>query len=543
MATYGIDLGTTNSCVATVDHTGRPVILKSAVGEDTTPSVVYFESPDNVVVGRQAKDSAVLAPPLVVEMVKRQMGQDVHYTFHGQDHTPESVSALILRELARAAEAEAREEVRDVVITVPAYFGVAEREATRKAGQIAGLNVLDVLAEPVAAALAYQALGEAGGVRHLFVFDLGGGTFDTTVIRIDGDDIQVVCTDGNHHLGGADWDNKIINFLLSGFTSQYPDLDPSGDEAFMQDLATSAEQLKKALSATMTRKQTVRFDGSVAQLELTREHLEELTSELLERAMEITERTIATAREKGVDHFDDVLLVGGMTIMPVIAATLRERFGLEGRLQDPHLAVAKGAALFALMRQIKVSLPDGDAGAPPDSMVQEVADQLGIDPEQVDAMRRKRVATVVPRAFGIKVVDTDDPLWNTDPARARRYITHLLTANTPLPADTAPETFATVYDNQRQVLLEVWEQAGSVASEEQEHNTRIGEGTLRDLPRRPAGAPFEVVFHMTETGLLKVHGWEAESGSEVRFEIQIGGLDEAGTQEAATTVAGYDVSG
>ena len=543
MATYGIDLGTTNSCVATVDHTGRPVILKSAVGEDTTPSVVYFESPDNVVVGRQAKDSAVLAPPLVVEMVKRQMGQDVHYTFHGQDHTPESVSALILRELARAAEAEAREEVRDVVITVPAYFGVAEREATRKAGQIAGLNVLDVLAEPVAAALAYQALGEAGGVRHLFVFDLGGGTFDTTVIRIDGDDIQVVCTDGNHHLGGADWDNKIINFLLSGFTSQYPDLDPSGDEAFMQDLATSAEQLKKALSATMTRKQTVRFDGSVAQLELTREHLEELTSELLERTMEITERTIATAREKGVDHFDDVLLVGGMTIMPVIAATLRERFGLEGRLQDPHLAVAKGAALFALMRQIKVSLPDGDAGAPPDSMVQEVADQLGIDPEQVDAMRRKRVATVVPRAFGIKVVDTDDPLWNTDPARARRYITHLLTANTPLPADTAPETFATVYDNQRQVLLEVWEQAGSVASEEQEHNTRIGEGTLRDLPRRPAGAPFEVVFHMTETGLLKVHGWEAESGSEVRFEIQIGGLDEAGTQEAATTVAGYDVSG
>jgi len=543
MATYGIDLGTTNSCVATVDHTGRPVILKSAVGEDTTPSVVYFESPDNVVVGRQAKDSAVLAPPLVVEMVKRQMGQDVHYTFHGQDHTPESVSALILRELARAAEAEAREEVRDVVITVPAYFGVAEREATRKAGQIAGLNVLDVLAEPVAAALAYQALGEAGGVRHLFVFDLGGGTFDTTVIRIDGDDIQVVCTDGNHHLGGADWDNKIINFLLSGFTSQYPDLDPSGDEAFMQDLATSAEQLKKALSATMTRKQTVRFDGSVAQLELTREHLEELTSELLERAMEITERTIATAREKGVDQFDDVLLVGGMTIMPVIAATLRERFGLEGRLQDPHLAVAKGAALFALMRQIKVSLPDGDAGAPPDSMVQEVADQLGIDPEQVDAMRRKRVATVVPRAFGIKVVDTDDPLWNTDPARARRYITHLLTANTPLPADTAPETFATVYDNQRQVLLEVWEQAGSVASEEQEHNTRIGEGTLRDLPRRPAGAPFEVVFHMTETGLLKVHGWEAESGSEVRFEIQIGGLDEAGTQEAATTVAGYDVSG
>jgi molecular chaperone DnaK (HSP70) len=543
MATYGIDLGTTNSCIASVDETGRPVILKSEVGEDTTPSVVFFESAGNVVVGRQAKDSAVLAPQLVVELVKRQMGQDAHYTFHGQGHTPESVSALILRELARAAQEQTGEEVRDVVITVPAYFGVLEREATRKAGQIAGLNVLDVLAEPVAAALAYQSLGETPGVRHLFVYDLGGGTFDTTVIRIDGDDIAVVCTDGNHQLGGADWDQKIIDFLLRGFTSQYPDTDPSGDEEFMQDLATSAEQLKKALSATMARKLTLRFGGSAAQLELTREQLEELTSELLDRTIEITERTIATARDKGVDHFDDVLLVGGMTIMPAIARALRERCGLDGRLQDPHLAVAKGAALFALMRKIKVSLSDGEPGAPMDGQVREVADQLGMPAEQVEAIARKRVATVVPRAFGIKVVDTDDPLWKTDRAKARRYISHLLTANTPLPADTEPETFYTVDDNQSTVLLEVWEQAGSIASEEQEHNTHIGEGMLRDLPPRPAGAPFKVVFHLTETGLLQVHGYEAGSGAEVRFEIQIGGLDEAGTREAATKVAGYDVSG
>ena len=305
MATYGIDLGTTNSCIAYVDDSGRPVILRSAVGEDTTPSVVYFESPENVVVGRQAKDSALLAPGLVVELVKRQMGQDVHYTFHGRQHTPESVSALILRELARAAAEQAGEEIHDVVITVPAYFGLLEREATQKAGEIAGLNVLAVLAEPVAAALSYQALGESKGVRHLLVYDLGGGTFDTTVIRIDGDDIKVVCTDGNAQLGGADWDSKIIDFLLGSFTSQYSDLDPSGDEQFMQDLATSAEQLKKALSSTVTRKHTVRFDGFATQLELTREHLEELTSELVELTMEITGRTIDTAREKGIDHFDD----------------------------------------------------------------------------------------------------------------------------------------------------------------------------------------------------------------------------------------------
>lgn len=543
MPTYGIDLGTTNSCIAYVDDSGRPVILKSAVGEDTTPSVVYFESPENVVVGRQAKDSALLAPEQVVELVKRQMGHDVHYTFHGQDHTPESISALILRELARAAEDQAGEEIRDVVITVPAYFGLLEREATRKAGQIAGLNVLDILAEPVAAALTYQALNETADVRHLFVYDLGGGTFDTTVIRIEGDDIRVVCTDGNSQLGGADWDSKIIDFLLSGFASEYPDLDPSGDEQFMQDLATSAEQLKKALSAVAARKQTVRFGGSAAQLELTREKYEELTSELLERTMEITGRTIDTARDKGISHFDDVLLVGGMTIMPAISRTLKERYGLDARQQDPHLAVAKGAAIFALMRKIKESVPEDGDEAAAENAVAAVADQLGMNVEQVSAISRMKVATVVPRAFGVKVVDTRDPVFKTDPESAREYIDHLLMANTALPADTEPGTFRTIIDNQRNVQIEVWEQAGAVASEELEHNAFVGMGTLTDLPARPAGAPFQVVFHMTEMGLLTVHGWEPRSGSEVRFEIQIGGLDEEQTRQATSKVTGYDVTG
>jgi molecular chaperone DnaK (HSP70) len=174
---------------------------------------------------------------------------------------------------------------------------------------------------------------------------------------------------------------------------------------------------------------------------------------------------------------------------------------------------------------------------------QEVADQLGIPVDQVEAMAARHVATVVPRAFGLKVIDTDDPLFKTDRARARRYVAHLLSANTALPADTGPETFRTIADNQREVKLEVWEQAGSVASEELEHNTHIGEGVLRDLPARPAGAPFQVVFHMTETGLLQVHGREAGSGSEIRFEIQIGGLDEAAVQEATSAVARYEVSG
>ena len=301
MATYGIDLGTTNSCIARVDKTLRPVVLKSFQGEDTTPSVVYFESARRVVVGRQAKNSALLVPQLVRELVKRDMGQDVRYEYHGQSFTPESVSALILRALAIPAEEQTGEPVEDVVITVPAYFGLQEREATRRAGQIAGLNVLDVLPEPVAAALSYQSISEDTATRHIFVYDLGGGTFDTTVMRLEGNDVQVVCVDGNHRLGGAEWDQKVMDFLLQGFAEQYPQLDPGGDEQFMQDLATSAEELKKALSAVQSRRHNMRFDGSVVSVELSREHIEELTAELLEQTMEITGKTLATARDRGVD--------------------------------------------------------------------------------------------------------------------------------------------------------------------------------------------------------------------------------------------------
>ncbi len=544
MTTYGIDLGTTYSCIAYVDETGRPVVAKNAVGEDTTPSVVYFESAQSVVVGRAAKNSAMLNPDLVVDLVKRQIGQDdFRREFHGDAHTPESISALILRELARTAEEDTGEPVKDVVITVPAYFGVLERDATRKAGQIAGLNVLDVLAEPVAAALHYEALTEDAGVRHLLVYDLGGGTFDTTVIRLEGGAVQVVCTDGDHHLGGADWDSKIIEFLLNGFTDQHPDLDPGGDEQFVQDLAISAEQLKKELSSTQSRRHNMRFDGAVGQLELTRDGLEELTSELLDRTMEITERTLATAKDKGVTRFDDVLLVGGMTRMPAVARLLKERFGLDARQHDPDLAVAKGAALFALVQRVKISMAGEDGGPESGTAAQDVADQLGISVERVESMASKHVATVVPRAFGLKTVDGSDPVFKTDPLRARELITHLLTANTELPADTGPQVFYTITDNQKAVQLEVWEQAGSVASEELEHNTHIGDGLLSELPSRPAGAPFEVTFFMNETGLLKVHGREADSGREVRFEIQIGGLEETEVRQATTAVARYEVSG
>src|ERR1022692_4176161 len=293
MTTFGIDLGTTNSCIAYIDDSGRPAIVKNALGEPTTPSVVYFEGPGQVTVGQAAKDISVLAPHLVAQLVKREMGRpDQVYTYHKARYTPEMISAFILRELARSAKAALTETVLDVVITVPAYFGVAEREATRRAGQIAGLNVLDVLAEPVAAALSYQNQQVAEGVRNILVFDLGGGTFDTTVIRIDGKEVTVICTDGDRRHGGADWDQRIGGYLLKEFTRQHPQLDPTADEQFMQELAATAESMKQDLSSRAARRHNVRFEGRVAPVELTRDQLEELAADLLDRTLAITRRTI-----------------------------------------------------------------------------------------------------------------------------------------------------------------------------------------------------------------------------------------------------------
>jgi molecular chaperone DnaK len=541
--TTGIDLGTTHSCVARIDEAGRPVIIKSAMGEETTPSVVYFESPRNVVVGRAAKNAALLAPDLVARLVKRDMGKKTEYTFHGERHTPETVSALILRELARAAQEHTGEAVHDVVITVPAYFGVAEREATRRAGQIAGLNVVDVLAEPVAAALHYQAAGSGpgegagAGVRHILVYDLGGGTFDTTVIRLEGDDITVVCTDGDDRLGGADWDEAITGHLLGEFEAQHAGLSPRQDPQFMQDVLIAAEQLKKDLSMTQARRHAMRFGGAVSRLELTRAQLEELGAGLLERTAEVTERTIATARARGAARFDDVLLVGGMTRMPAVPRMLKERFGLDARRHDPDLAVAKGAALFALMRKIRPQDgPPGDAA--------HMAAHTGLTVAEVEKLASKRVATVIPRGFGVKGIDGRDPLAMSDPVNARQIVAHLLPANTPLPADTGAYTFHTAVHNQRTVGIEVWEQSGPVESEDLADNRKIGEGLFKHLPPGlPAQTPIEVTFLMSATGLLTVHAREPGSGSDLRFDLQIGDLDQAGLDQARRSIAGYQVSG
>jgi molecular chaperone DnaK (HSP70) len=541
MATCGIDLGTTYSCIAYVDDTGRPVIAKNAIGQETTPSAVYFETPDNVVVGQDAKGSAKLFPDQVVLLIKRQMGQQFELEFHGTAHTPESISALILKELARSAAEQTHEEVRDVVITVPAYFGVAEREATRNAGEIAGLNVLNLIPEPVAAALHYETLS-AEGSATILVYDLGGGTFDTTVIRLEGNDVRVVCTDGDHRLGGADWDDRIADHLLESFLSENPGSSAAESEDFLQELAIAAEDLKKGLSSAVSRRYNMRFDGGTARVELTREAFEAMTQDLLGRTFEITRRTIAAAAAQGIDRFDDVLLVGGSSRMPAVAAGLRERFGFEPKLHDPDLAVAKGAARFALIEAVKVRLPgDGDGAeaaspAEADQAVQEAADQLGLEPEKVRMLAGRRVTTVVPRAFGVKTVDF------ADDGSEIFSVSHVLKANTTLPAAPEAERFFTAYEDQTGIEVEIWEQAGAVESAELVDNAKIGEGLITDLPRLRKGSPIDISFAMDELGTLKVRAVELQTQKDLHIEVHIKGLDQSQVDLAKRAVARYSVS-
>ena len=245
---FGIDLGTTYSVVAYIDETGRPAVTRNSEGDDTTPSVVYFETEDNVVVGKAAKASASVDPDNVVSLIKREM-HDKDYTrfFWEKEHSPSSISALILAELARSAEETTHRSVRQVVITVPAYFGLLEKDATKKAGEIAGLEVIGIVPEPVAAALAYGVTGGSDGTTFL-VYDLGGGTFDITLIRMTDTSVEVLAVDGDHRLGGADWDERLFEYLKEQTVAHTGFEGIDEDEGALQDLRRMAEETKQALS-------------------------------------------------------------------------------------------------------------------------------------------------------------------------------------------------------------------------------------------------------------------------------------------------------
>ena len=424
---FGIDLGTTYSCIAYVNDAGKTEVVPNADGDLTTPSVVYFEDAQNVVVGKPAREMLSTSPERVISLVKRRMG-DKDARFEGVADapvTPQEVSAHILRKLVKDAQDYTRQEepITDVVITCPAYFGFAEKEATRQAGEIAGLNVRSVIPEPTAAAISYGMTEDGSRDETVLVYDLGGGTFDVTVIDVKDGDIEVVCVDGDHDLGGANWDDEVATWFAEKFSEEHGTKTAqlmSSAETWNEFLAL-AEKAKKSLTAR--RKHTTRLTHGTdrSQVELTREEFDEITVGRLEVTVMATKKVLEHAREKGREKIDRILLVGGSTYMPQVQARLKQEFPSvpDIRLLDPNQAVAKGAAVFGYKCHLddKVMKKAAEQTGAEVSAVAELSEEArgraeagvaadeGLQIGRMQSLTRKAIQNVTSKSFGKRTTD------------------------------------------------------------------------------------------------------------------------------------------
>jgi molecular chaperone DnaK len=512
----GIDLGTTNSVVASVSDDGTVIVLPNANGSEITPSVVYFEPDGTAVIGEEAVLASAVDPENGVQLIKRAMGTEFPLRIRGQEHTPESVSALILRQLVNAATGSP--DKVSAVITVPAYFGLAEREATYQAGVIAGLDVLELLDEPVAAAAHYGMT--SGTDRTVLVYDLGGGTFDTTVLRISSGAVHVLATDGHHSLGGADVDQRLIDVILERLGDQ---LAPGELDEFVDDkkslgeLVLDAEAAKKDLSARTSRQVFVRTQAGRACVTITRADLDMACGDLFDTTAEIIERVLRTAELAGARKIDDVIMVGGSSRIPMLAQGLTTMLGKVPRLIDPDLAVAKGAALRAhhLARTPQLTALTTARG------------RAGNGTQGTG-----QVTPVAPRAVGILVEDSFDP------AGERSFVEHLVTASTALPVERIEERFGTIVENQESVRIQVYEQAGSAPSAEPGHNRRVLDGELTQIGSLPAGSLIKITVRIAIDGRLTVIAHEPRSGRELRLEAYVEGVVDGAETERLTKLVG-----
>ena len=549
----GIDLGTTYSCVACVNENGKPEVLLNSNDERTTPSVVWFDK-DRAVVGNEAKGMAVIQPTEVASFVKRFMG-DENYFFqcaHGRMR-PEEVSSYVLKKLVKDASERLGQVITDVVITCPAYFFIKEREATKRAGELAGLNVLQIVNEPTAAAIAYGFSSSAGTEpKNIMVYDLGGGTFDVTMIQISADSIEVLCTDGDHRLGGKDWDDRIVQLLIEKFqteTGKFDDL-LSIPEA-TQDLQCLAENAKKQLSVKNEANVRFTYAGETVRLNISREEFENATSDLLERTIEFSNSMLKKARQKGANQIDELLLVGGSTRMPQVAVRLQAEYKIKPKVFDPDEAVAKGAAIIGNNHVIRKKLEKKiqeitghddfslDAVSADDKndfslegskrALDEAKQQLveeGYSLESVaDAL--KTVFNVASKSFGTSAIPREKPELGP-----RLY--NLIYRNTRIPMEVT-QSFATICDNQERVSFDVLENSadkpvGDAEIEVNRFGIEVLEGTelwKDELPLPPGmkkDSELQVTFAMDANGLLKVICRDPKSGRKIETELKTGAV-------------------
>jgi molecular chaperone DnaK len=533
---FGIDLGTTYTCIAYIDEHGRPVVAPNSENALTTPSVVYFESGNNIVVGQIAKDIARVYPDLVVQTIKRHMG-DPNWlrSFDGKDYRPQDVSALILKKVVGDAEQVLGQTIEDVVITCPAYFGNVEKEATRQAGTIAGLNVRFVVPEPMAAAFAYGVDAIEG--QTIMVYDLGGGTFDGTLLRVPG---TILSTVGDHHLGGKDWDDDLVTFLAQKFQNAagVSSAHLLADLQIWQELTNEAEKCKMALSSRNSYKVRIKSGLHSVTVGVSRADFEQITRHRLDRTIEDTKILFERGREQGVS-VETILLVGGSTFMPQVEARLKEEFPSCKLLRkDPNQIVAKGAALIGYKYQIDEEIERMmTPGVSRDQAVEKVASATGMTPKAVTLLNETVLTTVTAKSFGVV-------LFNKK--RNEDEVMNLIRVDDPLPISVTRPVY-TVVDNQTRVILSVVQNNHRVKGDQHvvplDECEEIGSAEVVFKTPQPAQSQIDITYTLDLDGILKVEALDVTTRARAVGEFKSEALlSPDGVAQSRKRVMDVDVS-
>ncbi len=517
---YGIDLGTTYSSIAHVDEHGKAVLIPNAESSTSTPSVVFFDE-DEIIVGDVAKESAALYPHDVVMFVKRSMGEP-NFLFENKNQSfhAEEISGYIIRKIVQDAEQSTGEKIKDIVITCPAYFGINEREATRKAGEIAGFNVHQIINEPTAAAIAYGMV-ESDDEHVVLVYDLGGGTFDITMIDIKPESIEVICTGGDHNLGGKDWDDRIVAYLAQEFQKNTGiKEDILEDPTTCQDLQLSAERSKKMLTQRRKVPISVTHGGERVKIELERAKFEEITHDLMERTIAFTHDMLKEAAKKGYNTFDDIILVGGSTRMPQVRGRVKKEFSKDPRIFDPEGSVAKGAAIYGW----KLVLHDGLIRRIAAKTKKSFAQIKTVMDESDSKTRRKLVQASgeeMPESAMVDITDVTSKSFGVVILTQNKgeRVFNIVLKNTAVPT-SAKRSFYTAEENQESVYIRVMESESSSENIQPEFAVEIGTALLDLPPGLPVDLPIDISFNLDKEGCLNITAVESHENRRVNVSIE-----------------------